>query len=135
VTDTDMVSSGIRSINSRDSVVLPAPDGDDSTNISPRRSTPSRLALPAAIVSLQVLHLLAELLDHVLHRKSGIGQFEIVRLGAAGIDLAVELLRQKIQPPADRAALAEHFAGLRDVRGNAVELFANVGFRGDQQRF
>ena len=29
-------------ISMRDSVVLPAPDGDDSTNISPRRSTPSK---------------------------------------------------------------------------------------------
>jgi len=42
VADTDMVRPGIRSIRSRDSVVFPAPDGDDSTNISPRRSTPSK---------------------------------------------------------------------------------------------
>jgi hypothetical protein len=32
---------GIRCISMRDIVVLPAPDGDDKTNISPRRSTPS----------------------------------------------------------------------------------------------
>jgi hypothetical protein len=40
VADTDIFRPGIRSINRRDSVVFPAPDGDDSTNINPRRSTP-----------------------------------------------------------------------------------------------
>ncbi|MET3241154.1 hypothetical protein ABIF36_006642 [Bradyrhizobium japonicum] len=41
VAETDIRRPGIRSINKRDSVVLPAPDGEDSTNINPRRSTPS----------------------------------------------------------------------------------------------
>ena len=40
VAETDIFSAGIRSIKSRDSVVLPAPDGEDSTNIRPRRSSP-----------------------------------------------------------------------------------------------
>ena len=68
---------------SRDSVVLPAPDGDDSTNINPRRAiAPSSCRPAAAILLLQVLHLLAELLDHVLHLEADIGQFDIVGLGA-----------------------------------------------------
>ena len=50
VADTDICKSGIRSSSMRDSVVLPAPDGDDSTNISPRRSTPSKLWSPAVML-------------------------------------------------------------------------------------
>src|SRR5262245_10956615 len=119
----------------RDSVVLPAPDGEDSTNIRPRRSTPSNPWLPAAIASLQILDLLAELLYDVLHLESGIGELDIVRLGAAGIDLAVEFLRQEIEPPPDRSALAENVASLRDVGCNAVKLLTDIGLGCDQQRF
>src|SRR5262249_21218160 len=122
-------------MSSRDSVVLPAPDGDDSTNISPRRATLSVLWPPAAITSLQILDLLAELLDDVFHFEPGIGQLDVVRLGAAGIDLAVELLRQEIEPPAHRPALAEHLARLHDVRGDAIKLLADIRLGGDQQRF
>src|SRR5688500_15367477 len=109
----------------RDSVVLPAPEGDDSTNISPRRSTPSNP--PAVIASLQILDLLAELLDHVFHLEPGLRQFQVVRFGAAGIDLAIEFLREEIEAPADRPALSDHLAGLRDVRGDTIKLFADVG--------
>jgi hypothetical protein len=37
VTETDRVSSGSRSSSPRAMLVLPAPDGDDSTSIRPRR--------------------------------------------------------------------------------------------------
>jgi hypothetical protein len=47
VADTDICSAGVSAINMRDNVVLPAPEGDDSTNISPRRSTPSK---PEAVI-------------------------------------------------------------------------------------
>src|SRR5690242_20070062 len=110
----------------RDSVVLPAPEGDDSTNISPRRATPSAL-WPAAIASLQILDLFAELLDDVLHLEPGVGELDVVRFGAAGVDLAIEFLRQEVEPAPDRPALAEHVARLRDVGGDAVELFADIG--------
>src|SRR5262245_12734526 len=119
----------------RDSVVLPAPDGEDSTNIRPRRATPSALWPPAAIASLQILDLFAELLDDVLHLEPGIGELDVVRLGAAGIDLAVEFLRQEIEAAADRPALAEDVARLGDVGGDAVELLADIGLGRDQQRF
>ena len=39
------------------------------------------------------------------------------------------------KPDAIKARLAEHLAGLRDVRGDAIEFFANVGFGCDQKRF
>ena len=84
--------------------------------------------------SLQILHLLAKLLDDVLHFETGIGQLDIVRLGAAGVDLAVELLRQEIEPPSDCPALAYHLAGLRHMGCDAVELLADVGLGRDQQR-
>jgi hypothetical protein len=49
VTDTDMLRPGIFSISMRASVDFPAPEGDDSTNISPRRSTP--LKVPPAVMT------------------------------------------------------------------------------------
>src|SRR5215813_3292919 len=135
VADTDICSAGISATSMRDSVVLPAPDGEDSTNIRPRRSTPSNPWPPAAIASLQILDLFAELLDDILHLEPGIGELDVVRFRAAGIDLAIELLRQEIKPPADRSALAENVARLRDVGSDAVELFADIRFGRDQQRF
>src|SRR6516225_7064994 len=84
--------------------------------------------------SLQILNLFAELLNHVLHFEASIGQFEIVGFGAAGVDLAVELLRQEIESPSDRAALADQLARLRDVGGDAVELFAHIRLGRDQER-
>src|SRR4026209_2968507 len=101
----------------RASVGLPAPAGADRTNISPRRSTPSKAT--AVIASLQILDLLAELLDHVFHLEPGLRQFQVVRFAAAVIDLAVEFLGKEIEAPADRTALFDHLAGLRDVRGDA----------------
>src|ERR1700746_3989754 len=100
----------IRSISRRDSVVLPAPEGEDSTNIKPRRSPPSEPCLRAAmfapdLASLQVLHLFAELLDHAFHLEPRIGQLDIVGLGAAGVDLTMEFLCEEIELAANRSAL------------------------------
>ena len=52
--------------------------------------------------SFQILHLLAELLDHGLQLQPDVGQLDVVRLGAQRIGLAVELLRQEIELAADR---------------------------------
>ena len=54
--------------------------------------------------SFQVLHLLAELLDHGLQLQPDIGQLDVVRLRAQRIGFAVELLRQEVELAADRAA-------------------------------
>ena len=62
--------------NSRDSVVLPAPDGEDSTSSSPRRA----IADPEDFcdVSLDVLHLLSELIDHGFQLKTQACDLEVV---------------------------------------------------------
>src|SRR5262245_60005579 len=123
----------------RDNVVLPAPDGEDSTSMSPRRaiaSLPRPCFEPLAPLAalFKVLHLLAELLDQALELEPDIGELEIVRLGAQRVGLAVELLRQEVEPAADRAAVAQHLARLRHVRGEPVELLAHVGLAGHQDR-
>src|SRR4051812_37323586 len=109
----------------RDKVVLPAPEGDDKTNISPR----------LFMRSFQVLHLLAELLDDGFELKPDIGEFDVVRLGAQGIRFAVEFLGQEIEPAADRAAVSHELPSLRDMGGEPVEFFANVGLAGEQDGF
>ena len=126
-----MLRSAVSSM--RDSVVLPAPDGDDSTSIRPRRAI-GLGSWHARHRSLQVLHLLAELLDHGLELQADIGQLDVVGLGAQRIRFAVELLRQKIELAADRAAVGEQLARLRDMRGEPVELLADVGLGGEQDR-
>ena len=99
-TDSSMPRSAVSSM--RDSVVLPAPDGDDSTSIRPRRAIRLAFAPSRAIALLQVLHLLAELLDHGLELQPDIGQFDVVGFGAQRIGFAVELLGQEIELAADR---------------------------------
>src|SRR6476619_1733679 len=109
----------------RESVVLPAPEGDDRTNIIPLRFTPS----------LQIRDLLAELLDHGLELKPDIGELHVGCLGAQRIRFAIELLRKKIEPTADRGTLAEKLLGLRNVGGEAVKLLADIGLGGEQNGF
>src|SRR2546429_8840617 len=88
-----------------DSVFFPAPEGEESTSISPRRVMPrSRPAAPS-ISSLQILHLLAELLDQSFHLKADIGELDVVPLGAQGVGFALQLLGQELEPPADGTAL------------------------------
>src|SRR3981081_2322910 len=97
----------------RDNVVLPAPEGEDSTSRSPLRAIAS-LCRPRgcpAIPLLQVLDLLAELLDQALELEPDIGQLHVARLGAQRVGLAVELLGEKIELAADRAAVPGRRAG------------------------
>lgn len=61
--------SGSRASNCLDSVVLPAPEGDDSTNSSPRRAMPDDVA-----TLLNVLHLLAKLIDHGFELQPDMGK-------------------------------------------------------------
>ena len=84
--------------------------------------------------SFQILHLLAELLDHALELEADIGQLHVVRLGAERIGFTIELLREEIEPPAHRTAVGDQALGLRDVRSEPVELLADVGLAGDQDR-
>ena len=87
VTEIDSSTAGSSS-SMRESVLLPAPEGEDRTNIIPRRATTGsaggRVDVSAMLL-FQVLHLLAELLDHAFELKADIGEFHVVRLGAERI--------------------------------------------------
>ena len=84
VTEIDSSTAGSSS-NMRESVLLPAPEGEDKTNIIPRRATTGgawgRVDVSAMLL-FQVLHLLAELLDDTFELKADIGELYVVRLGA-----------------------------------------------------
>ena len=56
--------------------------------------------------SFQILHLLAALFDHALEFKADIGELDVVRFGTQRVGLTVEFLREKIEPAANRAAMA-----------------------------
>src|SRR5476651_2018407 len=89
------------------SVVLPAPDGEDSTNNSPRRAT---VALAAFLFN--VLNLFAHLVDHGFEVQANSGQARIIGLGTQCIGFAVKLLGQKVK-------LATHgFSGLEQHAGS-----------------
>ena len=87
-----------------------------------------------AVGLLQILDLLAELLDHALELETDIGQLPVVCLGAQRIRFAVEFLGQEIEPPADRAALPHHALRLFHMGGKTVKLLAHVRPGGDQDR-
>src|SRR6185437_8465696 len=86
VADTLMVMAASRSRSRRDKVVLPAPEGEDNTSIRPRRC-----------ISLDILGLLAELVDHGFQGQAGAGERNVGRFRTQGIGLAVEFLRQEIE--------------------------------------
>src|SRR5438105_15876100 len=114
----------------RDRVVLPAPDGEDSTSINPRRW------MVGASASFDILDLLPHPLDSTLEIDADARQLDVGRLRAERIGLAIELLAEEIELAADRIvrpAVLERAAGLGDVRGQPVELLAHVGLA-DQQR-
>src|SRR5262245_28761473 len=114
----------------RASVVLPAPDGDDRTSSIPLRAMrgPS-LTSPL----LNVLDLLAHLIDHRFELETGPRRLRVARLGAQGVGLAVELLGQEVEPATGRLAAVEQLARRRDVRGEALQFLLHVG-AGRQQR-
>src|SRR5580698_5037436 len=111
VAETESVMSLSLSSKRRDSVVLPAPDGEDSTSISPRR-----------LISLDILRLLAELVDHGLERQPRAGKRDVGGFRAQRVGFAVELLRQEIELAADRVAGREKRARLLHMRAQPVEL-------------
>src|SRR5690606_6836213 len=130
---------------------LPAPDGAATMNRVPRMAAwlvvvdggrvtagrrPAGIGPPSYLLaalrgrasfrSLDVLHLLADLVDQHLQFHRRAAGAAVDRLRAEGVGLAVELLQQEIQAPADRLALGEHAADLGDVAGEAVELLVHV---------
>src|SRR6476646_5663460 len=95
------------------SVVLPAPDGDDTTIKRPRAAS------VISPMSLHVLDLLAQPLDLGFGVDDARGDGSRLRLGADGVDLAVQLLRQKIEAPSVAALVVSEALALGDVRRHA----------------
>src|SRR5208337_1226876 len=84
--------------------------------------------------SLDVLNLLAELLDLRPQFKPLCSQSHIVRLGRERIGLTAELLGEEIEPPPDGAALVEQSSRGGDMGFEPVKLLANVRLGGDEDR-
>src|SRR5689334_7483782 len=108
------------SSSARASVVLPAPEGDDSTRSRPRRAMRGGEMLASL---LNVLHLLSHLVDHHFQGEPRARYLRGVRLGAQRIGLAIELLRQEIELATDGSGLREEIACRGDVHAQAPQFF------------
>src|SRR5262245_14329292 len=115
-----MSNCGSRASSRRDRVVLPAPEGEERTSSRPRRDSSGDGG--GLLRLLYLLHLFAELIDDRLQRQPGADQRRVGRLGAQRVGLAVEFLRQKIEPSANRLGRVEQFTGRLDMSGQAVDL-------------
>src|SRR5262245_34246194 len=130
-----MVRFGSSPSSLREIVVLPAPEGEERTSIKPRRLTSMKPDDPAPLCdrwplmdssSLDVLDLLAQLLDRGFELDADIGEADIGALGAKRVGLAVEFLAEEVELPPDRAAFRHEIARGRDMRGEAIQLLAHV---------
>src|SRR5258707_15540060 len=74
--------------------------------------------------SLDVLHLLTELLDRRFKRKPDPRQLYIRRFRAQGVGFAIKLLAQEIQATPDRLFLPQQAGGLLDMRPQPLDLLA-----------
>ena len=107
---------------------LPAPEGEESTSIRPRRGNWVRRSR-----SFDVLHLLAKLVDHRLQSRCRPSvSRDVEGLGAERVRLAVEFLRQELEAPPDRSVVAEQLAGACDVAASAGRV--PRGYRRASQR-
>src|SRR3569623_574806 len=101
VAETDMVRLGSRPSSLREIVVLPAPEGEERTSISPRRLTSMNPEDPVGLLikpsSLDVLDLLAQLLDRRLQVDPDAGEADIGALGTERVGLAVEFLAEEVE--------------------------------------
>src|SRR5690349_1374650 len=136
-----MVRLGSRPSNFLEIVVLPAPEGEERTSISPRRLTSMKPDDPAGALislkslSLDVLDLLAQLLDRRLQVDPDVGEADIGALGAERVGLAVEFLAEEIELAPDRAPFGDEIARRRDMRGEPVQFLAHVGLAGEDRGF
>src|SRR6185436_19071771 len=80
-------------------------------------------------VSLNVLHLLAHLVDDGLELEARPRRLGVDRFRAQRVGLPVELLSEEIEAPAGRLARADEIARSRNVRAQALELLLHVGAR------
>src|SRR5918995_2643949 len=116
VTETDIEISGSRASRRRDSVVFPAPEGEESTSRSPRR-----LMSEAGRALFKVLHLLAQLIDHRFELEPDAADLLAPCLGAQRVGLAVELLGKEVELAADRLRRREKVAARLDMRVEPID--------------
>src|SRR3954467_15756165 len=95
-------------------------------NSSPRRPAARSGSRPAGVALLNVLHLLAELLELRLRGNDQFGNPEAVSLGSDGVDLPVHLLAQEIQLASARLVAVAQGVPVGDVGAEAGHLFADV---------
>ena len=84
------------------------------------------------ITSFDVLYLLAQLLDCRLQFQPRRGQRNRGRLAAQRVGLAIELLHQEVETPADIPRLVQQRMSRLDMAGEPIELFAYIGAGGEQ---
>src|SRR5258708_35573928 len=101
-------------------VVFPAPEGEDRTSIRPLLCT-SRPFL------LDILGLLAELIDRGLESESHARQLDIGGFRAQRVRLAIELLREEVELAPDGVGGLQQGPRLADVGVRAIQLFAYLG--------
>src|SRR6185503_16225170 len=87
VYERDILRPGVCSTRRSTSVVFPAPDGAETMNSSPRRAAPL----------LDILDLLAHLLELRLRGDDQLGYAKAVGLGTHRIHFAVHLLEQEVE--------------------------------------
>src|SRR5512141_444563 len=101
----------------RISVVLPAPEGDDTMKRSPR--VIGRLSFDVLDLFLESLELRLQVEDEL--RRSGLPD-----LRAGRVHLTVQLLREVVEAAADGAVGSEEAPRLGEVRLEAVDLLRDV---------
>ena len=84
---------------------------------------------------LDILNLLAHLLDQHLELDGAAGGVGDDGFGGEGVGFAVEFLHQEVEATADGALLGELTTDFADVGVEAVELFVDVGLLGHQGQF
>src|SRR5258706_4808718 len=122
-TETDIEMTGSLSNKRRAKVDLPAPDGEDTTSINPRRA----MAVPILNPLFDVLHLLAKLVDHRLQRQSDMGELNVGGFRTQRIRLTVKFLCKEIELAPGRVLARDQRAGLLTMGGKPVQLLAQIG--------
>src|SRR5207249_3881702 len=103
----------------------PGRGGDDEQRAAKPDHRPRPAPPPCAL--LKILHLFAHLLDQALRRERRLADLEVVGLRGDRVDLAVQLLDQEVERPADGPAAAQHLRELLEVRAEPDELLTHVG--------
>ena len=115
---------GSRSKIALDIVVLPAPDGDDKTNIKPRlwivRSSSTSL--------LHVLSLFSNLIDSRLRGQADFRQRVGCRFRAQGIRFPIEFLTEKVESAANGLRRHQQLSHRFTMGGNSVNFFPDIRF-------